>query len=199
MAIFNSYVDITRGSSHLITSHHNGMKLTDFTAARQVSVVDVSSPSPTTCSVSFQNLRWPSLQPLASPPSSEKVAHMTWRWEGHVMVDLTWPKTYRWTTLEMRKVSYVFVFAGFDLCSIPIHIPYIDLFGGSPYVLWIKRIKLSNLFLREATDYGCLEGFERPWTRPEIPWNTADDIWVTTTTSPKESVASSYIPCGNLK
>ena len=147
MAIFNSYFDITRGYSHLITSHHNGMKLTDFTAARQVSVVDVSSsPSPTTCSVSFQNLRWPSLQPLASPPSSEKVAHMTWRWEGHFMVDLTWPKTYRWTTLEMGKVSYVFVFAGFDLCSIPIHIPYIDLFGGSPYVLWIKRIKLSKPF-----------------------------------------------------
>ena len=96
-------------SWHLCTtSHYAGMKFTDFTPGRLVDV-DVSSPSPTwTCSASFQNLNWPPLQPLASnPPSSEKLAHMTWQ----VLQDATWPKTCSWTTqatdafnLEMGKM-----------------------------------------------------------------------------------------------
>jgi hypothetical protein len=49
--------------------------------------------------------------------------------------------------------SFAFVFVGFDLYSIPIHIPYIDLFGGSPHVffsfLLVKATCVSSIFAGE--------------------------------------------------
>ena len=53
-------------------------------------------------------------------------------------------KVHQQTSLERVTL----VLAGFDLYSIPIHIPYVDLFGGSPFE--------DNWSLKTCENYACV-------------------------------------------